>query len=38
VLTSIAFLAGLAAEELSERELKEADPFFPLVICVVARR
>jgi len=38
VLTSIAFLAGLAAEELSERELMEADPFFPLLICVVARR
>jgi SAM-dependent methyltransferase len=38
VLTSIAFLAGLAAEELSARELNEADPFFPLLICVVARR
>jgi hypothetical protein len=38
VLTSIAFLAGLAAEELSMQELEDADPFFPTVICVAARR
>jgi SAM-dependent methyltransferase len=38
VLTSIAFLAGLAAEELSRRELEETDPFFPLLITVRARR
>jgi SAM-dependent methyltransferase len=38
VLTSIAFLAGLAAEELSEQELEDADPFFPTVICVAATR
>jgi SAM-dependent methyltransferase len=38
VLTSIAFLAGLAAEELSTRELEEMDPYFPLLVCVVARR
>jgi hypothetical protein len=38
VLTSIAFLAGLAAEELSEQELEDADPFFPSLVCVVARR
>jgi SAM-dependent methyltransferase len=38
VLASIAFLAGLAAEELSVQELEDADPFFPTVICVAARR
>src|SRR6266498_207821 len=38
VLTSIAFLAGLAAEELSQRELVEHDPFFPLLVSVCARR
>jgi SAM-dependent methyltransferase len=38
VLTSIAFLAGLAAEELSDRELVDTDPFFPSVVSVRARR
>jgi SAM-dependent methyltransferase len=38
VLTAIAFLAGLAAEELSESELEVHDPFFPVVITVRARR
>lgn len=38
VLTSIAFLTGLAAEELSAEELGDADPFFPSLICVVAKR
>lgn len=38
VLASIAFLAGVAAEELSVQELEDADPFFPTVICVAARR
>jgi SAM-dependent methyltransferase len=38
VLTSIGFLTGLAAEELSAQELEDADPFFPSLICVVARR
>jgi SAM-dependent methyltransferase len=38
VLASIAFLAGLAAEELSVQELEDADPFFPTVVCVAARR
>jgi SAM-dependent methyltransferase len=38
VLTSIAFLSGLAAEELSQRELDETDPFFPLLVSVRARR
>ena len=38
VLTSIAFLTGMAAEELSTRDLEETDPFFPLLITVAARR
>jgi SAM-dependent methyltransferase len=38
ILTSIAFLTGIAAEELSQRELDETDPFFPLLIAVRARR
>ena len=38
VLTSIAFLTGMAAEELSQRELEATDPFFPLLITVSARR
>jgi SAM-dependent methyltransferase len=38
VLTAIAFLTGMAAEELSGHELEEADPFFPLLITVTARR
>jgi SAM-dependent methyltransferase len=38
VLTSIAFLAGMAAEELSEQELESTDPFFPLLITVRAQR
>lgn len=38
VLTSVAFLAGLAAEEPPERELDEVDVFFPVLVCVVAGR
>ncbi len=38
VLTSIAFLAGMAAEELSRQELETTDPFFPLLITVMAQR
>ena len=38
VLTGIAFLVGMAAEELSRRELEFDDPFFPLLVTVVARR
>jgi SAM-dependent methyltransferase len=38
VLTSIAFLAGMATEELSQRELEATDPFFPLLLTVSARR
>lgn len=33
VLTAIAFLAGIAREELSARELKRNDPNFPIVAC-----
>jgi SAM-dependent methyltransferase len=38
VLTAMAFLTGISAEELSRRELDETDPFFPLVVTVRARR
>lgn len=36
VLTAIAFLAGMAHEELSQRELDAQDRFFPLIIAVRA--
>ena len=36
VLTSIAFLAGMAHEELSQAELDATDPYFPLLISVRA--
>ena len=38
VLTSVAFLVGMAAEELSPRELELDDPFFPLLVTVAARK
>jgi SAM-dependent methyltransferase len=38
VLTAIAFLVGMAAEELSRRELELDDPFFPLLVMVDARK
>jgi len=38
VLTAIAFLVGMAAEELSRRELELNDPFFPLLVMVEARK
>jgi hypothetical protein len=38
VLTSVAFLEGLAAEELRPRELAVHDPQFPMVITVRAHR
>jgi SAM-dependent methyltransferase len=38
VLTSIAFLIGIAAEELSTRELEWDDPFFPLIVTVRATK
>jgi hypothetical protein len=36
VLSSIAFLAGMAHEELSARELDADDPAFPLIVTVRA--
>ena len=36
ILTSIAFLTGMAAEELSEKERERDDPDFPLLVTVRA--
>lgn len=36
VLTATAFLAGMAHEELSRRELEMVDPYFPVIIAVRA--
>jgi SAM-dependent methyltransferase len=36
VLSAVAFLMGIAAEELSPRELDLEDPFFPVVVTVRA--
>jgi hypothetical protein len=33
VLAAVAFLMGLASEDLSESELEAEDPYFPLLIC-----
>jgi SAM-dependent methyltransferase len=38
VLTAVAFLVGMAAEELSRRELDLHDPFFPLLVTVRATK
>jgi len=38
VLGSVAFLMGMACEELSRRELEVDDPYFPLVITARATR
>lgn len=38
VLASVAFLVGMAAEELSPRELELVDPFFPLLVTVKATK
>jgi SAM-dependent methyltransferase len=38
VLAAVAFLMGMAAEELSTRELEQDDPFFPLVVTVRATK
>jgi SAM-dependent methyltransferase len=38
MLTSVAFLIGMAAEELSTRELERDDPFFPLIVTVRATK
>lgn len=36
VATCVAFLQGVAAEEMSHRKLEQVDSFFPLIICVRA--
>jgi SAM-dependent methyltransferase len=38
VLSQVAFLEGLAAEDLDDRRLEPDDPRFPLVICVRASK
>jgi SAM-dependent methyltransferase len=38
VLTAVAFLIGMASEELSTRELELADPFFPLLVTIKATK
>jgi SAM-dependent methyltransferase len=38
VLTAVAFLVGMAREELSSRELDRDDPFFPVIVTVQARK
>ena len=38
VLTVVAFLVGMAVEELSPRELARDDPFFPLIVTVRATK
>jgi hypothetical protein len=38
VLAGIAFLAGLACEELTTAELETYDPYFPLIVSVVATK
>jgi SAM-dependent methyltransferase len=38
VLTAVAFLVGMAVEELSSRELHRDDPFFPLLVTVRATK
>jgi SAM-dependent methyltransferase len=38
VLTAVAFLVGMAAEELSQRDLDRNDPFFPLLVTVRATK
>jgi SAM-dependent methyltransferase len=38
VLAAVAFLVGMAAEELSARDLERDDPFFPVVVTVRATK
>ena len=38
VLASIAFLLGMAEEELSTRELEDDDPYFPVLIAIRAQK
>jgi SAM-dependent methyltransferase len=36
VLTAVAFLTGMASEELSPRELETHDPYFPILVTIRA--
>ncbi len=38
VLTAVAFLMGMAAEELSTQELNVVDPFFPVLVTLKAKK
>lgn len=38
LLAGVAFLVGMAAEELTARELERDDPFFPLIVTVRATK
>jgi hypothetical protein len=38
VLAAVAFLVGMAAEELSERELERDDPFYSILVTVRATK
>jgi hypothetical protein len=38
VLAAVAFLMGLAAQDLSEAELEKDDPFFPLLVCATVTK
>ena len=38
VLTSVAFLLGMASEELQQRELETTDPEFPTLIAIFAQK
>jgi hypothetical protein len=38
LITAIAFLAGLSADELKAEELAHADPFFPILACARVRK
>jgi SAM-dependent methyltransferase len=38
VLTAVAFLMGMAAEELSTRELDQVDPYFPVLVTLKATK
>jgi SAM-dependent methyltransferase len=38
LLAAVAFLVGMAAEELSARELEQDDPFFPVIVTVRATK
>jgi hypothetical protein len=38
VLAAVAFLMGLAAQDLSESELQDEDPFFPMLVCATVTK